>query len=227
MYIIIAGAGIVGGELARRLIENKHDVVVVDQDKESCDKLYSDTGVVAITGSTASIDVLNEAGIRKADVVVAATPSDADNLVCTILAKSLGVERIVVRMRNPAYENAYELAGVDSLVRLTDLIVNEMMMEVEQPRIRRITTIGGGKANIFAVSVPQGAKVAGKSVQDVAESPEFPSQCIFIAVYSPGTEEFSIPRGQRVINEGDELFLISPAEDIKKAVDFLSARNKT
>ena len=125
-------------------------------------------------------------------------------------------------MRNPAYEKAYRLAGVTSIVRVLDLMVNQMIMEIEQPRVRRIVTIGGGKADIFVIIIPQGAKVAGKSVEAIARHPKFPSQCVFIAVYNEQTEEFSIPRGERVIREGDEVFLISTAEDIKMAADFLT-----
>ncbi len=223
MYIVIAGAGMVGSALARKLLEAKHDVVIIDQNKETCDKLYAETGVIAIYGNAARIEILNEAAIEKADVAIAATGSDADNLACAILAKSFGVPRIIVRMRNPAYEKAYRLAGVTSIVRVLDLMVNQMIMEIEQPRVRRIVTIGGGKADIFMVIIPQGAKVAGQSVEAIARHPKFPSQCVFIAVYSEETEEFSIPRGERVIREGDEVFLISTAEDIKKAADFLTA----
>jgi len=226
MYVVVAGGGMVGGGLVRSLLDNKHDVVLIEQHKELCDKLYAETGVVAITGSATSIQALNEAGIRKADVVVAATGSDADNLACAILAKSFDVPRIIVRMRDPAYKNAYIVAGVSSIIRVTDLMVSQMMMDIENPEVRRITTIGGGKADIFIVDVPDEAKVAGKSVKDIVDSRHFPNECTFIAVYDQKTEEFSIPRGKQIINEGNELFLISAAEDIKKAVDFLTAKKR-
>ncbi|MHC4915329.1 MAG: potassium channel family protein [Planctomycetota bacterium] len=221
MYIVIAGAGIVGGELARRLLENRHDVVVVDQDKESCDKLYAGTGAVVINGSAARIEILQEAGIAKADVLVAATATDADNLVCALLGKSLGVPRIIARMRDTAYERAFQLAGVESLVRVTDLMVNQMVMEVEQPELRSVTAIGGGRADIFSVKVPPGAPAAGKSVKDLTASSDFPAECVFVAVYNRATGEFSIPRGSQVIGEGDEIFVIASAEDVKRAADFL------
>jgi len=226
MYIVVAGGGMVGGGLVRSLLENKHDVVLIEQYKELCDKLYAETGVVAITGSATSIQALTEAGIRKADVVVAATGSDADNLACAILAKSFDVPKVVVRMRDPAYKNAYVVAGVHSIVRVTDLMVNQIMMDIENPEVRRITTIGGGKADIFMIKVPDGAKVAGKSIKDIVDSRHFPRECTFVAVYDQQTEEFSIPRGKQVINEGNELFLISAAENIKKAVDFLTAKKR-
>ncbi len=227
MYIVVAGGGMVGGGLVRRLLDNKHDVVLIEHSKELCDKLYAETGVIAINGGATSIEVLIEAGIRKADVLVAATGKDSDNLACAILAKSFDVPRIIARMRDPAYKNAYVVAGVTSVVRVTDLMVNQMMMDIENPKVRRITTIGGGKADIFMVTVPEGAKVAGKSVKDIVESHDFPSDCVFVAVYNQQTEEFAIPRGKQVINEGNELFLISAAENIKVAADFLTAQNET
>ena len=223
MYIVIAGAGMVGGELARRLVEDKHDVVIIDQDKEVCDKLYAEIGVIAVNGNATSIEILHEADIRKADIVVSAMDSDAENLAYAILAKSLGVPQIIVRMRDPAYEDAYRLAGVTSIVRVIDLMINEMIMEIERPKVRRIMTIGGGRADIFMVVIPSDAKVAGKSVEDITKNPKFPSQCVFIAVYNQEKEEFAIPRGNQVINEGDEVFLISTAEDIKEAADFLTS----
>ena len=88
--------------VAPKLVEKKHDVVVVDIDKEVCDRLYSEVGAVAINGNGARIETLHEAGMSKADVVVAAMGTDVDNLTCAILAKSRGVPQIIVRMRNPA-----------------------------------------------------------------------------------------------------------------------------
>jgi trk system potassium uptake protein TrkA len=225
MYLVVAGGGMVGGLLVRSLLENKHDVVLVDPDKDVCNKLYADTGVIAVNGSATRIEVLKEAGLAKADAVVITTPDDAENLACAILAKSLAVPQIIVRMRDPNYENAYKVIGVNAIVRVTDLMVNRMLIEIEHPKVRRITSIGGGKANIFMVLVPENAKVVGKKIEEIAKSRDFPSECIFIAVYNQQKEDFSIPRGSQVINEGDELFLISTATDIKKVADYLTAKD--
>ncbi|RKY05199.1 TrkA family potassium uptake protein [Candidatus Poribacteria bacterium] len=221
MYVIIAGGGMVGGELARKLVENKHDVVVIERDQERCDRLHAETGAVVIPGNAAQAETLREAGVEKADVVVAATGDDAANLACAILAKSFGVPDVIVRMRNPEYENAYKLIGVSSIIRVTDLMVSRMMMEIERPKVRRIITIGG-RADIYSVVIPKGAKVAGKRVEEIAAHPNFPPQCVFIAVYNREKDELTIPRGKQVINEGDELFLISSPQDIKRAVDLLT-----
>jgi trk system potassium uptake protein TrkA len=226
MYIVVAGGGTVGGRLVRSLLEKKHDVVLIDSDREICNKLYAETGVVAVCGKATQIDVLKEAGARKADIMVIATPYDPDNLASAILARSLGVPRIVVRMRDPDYEDAYKVAGVTKVVRTTDLMVNQMMMEIENPRVRPITAIGGGRANIFMVVVPKAAQVAGKSIREIVTMEGFPAQCIFIAVYAAERGQFSIPRGEQVIHEGDELFLIATAENIKTVDEFLASTRK-
>ncbi len=221
MYIVVAGAGLVGGDLAKKLADNHHDVVIVDKDKEVCDKLYAEAGVVAVQGQASSIEVLDEAGISKADSFVAATGSDTDNLASCLLAKSRGVPKLIARMRNESYAEAYKLAGVDSVIRVTDLMIDQMIIEIEQPDARKISSISHGKADIYAINIPQGASVAGKCVRDIAQNSDFPEQCNFIAINSKGNPELMIPRGDQVISEGDEIYLISPAEHITKAVDFL------
>jgi trk system potassium uptake protein TrkA len=221
MYIVIGGLGLVGMELARKLVENKHDVVIIDQDERVCDKVYAELGVVAINGNIARIETLVEANIDKADCLVTSTGNDTDNLACAILAKSFGVPQVICRMRNPSYESAYKLAGVTSVVRVTDLMVNLMIVEIEKPKVRRVLTIGGGKADIYSLVVPKGARVAGQTVQEIARDPAFPPDSIFIAVFDRDKDKVSIPRGQQVINEGDEILMISRPEEIKNVTDFL------
>jgi len=222
MYIVIAGAGLVGGELARKLIENKHDVVVIDVDKERCDKLYAECGAITINGSATRIETLKEAEIEKADVAVAATGRDADNLAFSILAKSFHVPEVIVRMSDPDYGNAYKVVGVNSIVRINDLMVGQMIMEVEKRRVRKICSIGGARAEIFVVIVPQGARISGMAVKNIAADKKFPSECVVVAVYNPEREMFCIPRGDHVVHEEDEIFIVAAVEDIKKAVDFLT-----
>jgi trk system potassium uptake protein TrkA len=221
MYVVIGGVGLVGGELARRLAENKHDVVIIDSDREICDRLYAETGVVAIHGGIAGVETLVAAGIDKADVFVAATGNDTDNLAGALLARSFGVNEIIVRMRNPAYESAYRLAGVTSITRVTDLLVNQMQVEIEKPRVRRLMSVAEGQAGIYSLVIPKNAKVAGKTVEGVTASADFPPQCVFIALYNRDTKLFAIPRGSQEINEMDEILLVSPVEEIKNVSDFL------
>jgi hypothetical protein len=96
--------------------------------------------------------------------------------------------------------------------------------ERQIPSVRRLTTIGGGKADVFVIDVPESARIAGKKVREIVQDPKFPDQCVIIAAYNHNTDEFVIPRGEQVIREGDELFPISSGADIKAAVRVLTAR---
>jgi len=224
MYIVVAGGGMVGGTLVKKLIDNKHDVVMIEHDKSLCEKMYAETGVVVIHGSASHIGILNEAKIDKADVFVAATGSDADNLSATIMAKSSNVPHLIVRMRDPAYENAYRVAGANVILRVTDLMVNQMMIEIEKPEVQKLSTISGGRAGIYRMTVPKGAKVSSKSVKEIASNRKFPDQCTFVGVYKTECGEFMVPRGDQVIDEGDELYMVSPADFIKSASEFINIK---
>jgi trk/ktr system potassium uptake protein len=226
MRVIIGGGKKIGMELALKLLKSNHDIILIDKNQDICDRVYKDLGIVAIQGNITNIEILKEAELDKADLVVAATGNDTDNLAFAILAKSFGVPQIIVPTHNPAYENAYRLAGATSVVRVTDLVVNHLIMEIEHPRARNISSIGGGRANVFVVIIPPKARVIGKSVKEIVENQKFPNQCNFIAVYNAGTDAFAIPRGEQIIKANDEIYLISPADFIKMAVNILTAEKK-
>ena len=179
-----------------------------------------------INGSASDMSVHEEAKIDKADIFVAATGNDADNLASTIMAKSFDVPQVIVRMRDPSYERAYRVAGANTILRVTDLLVNKMILEIEKPDVQRVTTIGSGKADIFRMVVPEGSRAAGKRIRDIGASRKFPLECRFVAVYCQGSGEVQISRADHVINEGDELFIISPVDDIKAASDFINDTSK-
>jgi trk system potassium uptake protein TrkA len=102
MYVIVAGAGVIGIQITQMLLANKHDVVAIDRDANVCEAVYAETGALTIHGNATDLDVLEKAGAKKADAVVCLMHLAADNIACALLAKSLGVPRIIARLRNPA-----------------------------------------------------------------------------------------------------------------------------
>lgn len=225
MFIIVAGAGLIGGQITPLLVENRHDVVVIDIDREVCEQVHAETGALTIHGGATDIRVLEEAGARNADVVLCLMRSDADNIACSLLAKSLGVERVIVRMRNPRYEQAYQQAGV-TIVRVADLLLNEIMTEIEQPVVRTIMRLGGGKAEVYAVKIPQGAQSIGMSVREIAQHAGFPKECVFMGIYDEGEDNFFIPRGDYVLEADHTVFIVSRSQFVKQATDFLRKARK-
>lgn len=225
MFVIVAGAGLVGREITARLSENDHDVVAVDIDLEVCEMIYAETGAVTVHGNATELRTLREAKIDRADAFICLMRRDSDNIAAAILAKSMSVPRIVVRMRDPGYEEAYRLAGVTTIVRVADLLLNRIVSEIEQPRVKEIMPLGGGAANVYALRIPPEADCVGKSVSDIARMEKFPRESLFMGIYRDEEENFLIPRGGRVLKEDDRVFVIARPSDINGLVEVLTERS--
>jgi trk system potassium uptake protein len=226
MYIIVAGAGRIGTQLTKILVGKKHDVVVIDMDSPTCEMLYSETGAMTICGNATTLKTLKKAGAEKADAIICLIPREADNISCALLSKSLGIPKIIARLITPSYEEAYRLAGVTILVRTIDLVINQMLMELENPEVRNITTLRGGKAQIYAVRVPPGSQVINKSVADITKMKDFPDECVLMGIYRDEPNDFVITRGNVVLEESDMVFLISKSEFIDSAASVLTGHKK-
>lgn len=228
MYVIIAGAGLVGRGLTERLVKGRHDVVVIDVDREVCETVYREYGAVSVNGDATDIEVLEDAGIEKADVAVALMRRDADNLAFTLLANNFGVGRIVVRMRNTKYKEAYQAAGVTKIIDIIDLFLDQLVVEIEQPQLRRAATLGGGKASITIMKIPENSQSVGKTIAEITQDKSFPAQCVISGIYRENEkEEFIIPRGNRKIQAGDRIFLVATSQDMRKAAQYLGLENKS
>jgi len=131
------------------------------------------------------------------------------------------VPRIMARMRSPRYATAYTLAGVTSCINISGLFVDQLVLEIEQPKLRQVATFGGGKAAIVVATIPEGALVHGKSVKEIAQDERFPEECVIAGIFRKEAERFIFPRGSIEILSGDQLFLAADTANIRKAAQFL------
>jgi len=221
MRIVIAGAGLVGRGLARRLTAGKHDITVIDSNREVCEQVYSQLGVSTICGSATSISTLEDAELNRADCAAAAMRSDSDNLCFALLAKHMGVPRIIARMRDPRFEEPYRVAGVTRVLNIVGLYINQFTWEIEQPSMQEVTALGQGKASIVFVNVPEKSRAAGRTIAEIAKDERFPTDCVIVGILRPATGDFIVPRGHVMLEAGDRVYLAAHTDAIREAARFV------
>lgn len=222
MYIVIAGGGVVGRTLVHNLIDKKHNLVLIDRDREVCEAIYSNYGVLTICGSATRIDILKEAGIDQAHVAVGVMRDDADNLSYSLLSRNFGVEQIMVRMRDPVYESAYRLAGATTIAGIIDLLVYRFVVDIEQPAIEKVVSLKEGRAEVSIVTLPARANCSGMTVSEIVAKETFPRECVIAGIFDEEKQLLIIPRGDQRIYGKNRIFLVASRDNIEKAAAFLT-----
>lgn len=220
MYIIIAGGGIAGSNLTKNLVK-KHDVIVIEKEQSVAEKIYSRYGAVTVLGNATRIDVLKEAGIEKCDIAIGVMRDDADNLSFSLLAKNFGVDKIMVRMREPEYENAYQMAGATNIAATMELIVEKFILDIEEPDVRKVASLGEGKAEVSILTIPDNSQISGMQISEIVSKENFPENCVIAGIFDKKDDRFIVPRGNRQIYSGNQVFLVASKKDMEKAAKFL------
>lgn len=221
MYVLIGGAGMMGVRLAQQLLDMGHTVAVIDVDLLACNYAREKVGVMAFEGSAVSTTVLVEAGIPKADAVVATLRSDALNLALVTLAKHYGVPHIVVRMRESDFAEPYRIAGATHLINTIDLAVNSMANAIEYPEVESMMHFEQGQVEVLKLSIPGNCYVAGCTVAQVAQDSRFPTGTLIIGYQRHPYEDLVIPNGQTVLEQGSTLLVVTKPGLVRQMIDFL------
>lgn len=222
MYVVVAGAGHMGTHLVSRLVAHGHDTVVIDVSREVTDRIFEEQGVVVATGSGTDMDVLERAGIKRADVAVAMMGRDADNLAFCLLARYYGVPRVLARMLNPQYEVPYRLVGATKIHSEADILVSSFLTSIEFPAIGALMQVGRADIVVFDVRIPAASRVAGRRVAEIVRQEGFPRNCVFIAVESQ-TGEVSVTEGNTVIAAGANVIMAAHRPDLSDVLDFVTS----
>ncbi|HZT64925.1 MAG TPA: TrkA family potassium uptake protein [Acidimicrobiales bacterium] len=208
MKIVIAGAGNVGTFIATDLFEAGHDVTLVELDHNLAERLAKTISVPILAADACEVGNLQEAGAGEADVVVAATGDDEDNLVVSLLAKQeFAVPRVVARVNHPKNHWLFNEAwGVDVAVSTPHLLTGVVEEAVTVGSLVRLLQLEQGEANLVEVTLADDSPAAGVSIADL----HLPRDATIVAVIRD--RHVVVPRGETVLHAGDEvLALVTPA----------------
>lgn len=222
MKIVIAGGGRVGSVLASRLVAEQHSVTVIERDAAICSRLFEEVGVVAVCGDATSPQVLEAAGVASADVAAGVLARDPENLAFAMLVRSMSPARIMVRMLDTSYREAYRLAGVKELVAEAEVVVAKMTTAIDFPQVAGSLPLGDGDTVLFELALPLRARVAGQTVAQVRAMEGFPRECVFIGMVDPQGRA-ALPDGSTVLKAGHTIILVARRAQLADAVSFLTA----
>ena len=203
MYVLIAGGGKVGWNLARELMAKDHEITLVESDRERYLRIEEELEHAVQYGDATELWVLERAGIQRADLVIAVTGDDEDNmLVCQVAKEKYLVERIIARVNNPRNLQHFKLLGIQPAVSATDLILRLIEHEVPRYGLVHLLALEEERLEIIELEVGGGAPAAGQKVAEV----DLPEGALIISVLRNGGG--FVPKADTVIEAGDEVLLV-------------------
>jgi trk system potassium uptake protein len=203
MYVVIVGAGKVGWNLARELIAKRHEVTVVEADLARFGVVEQELEHSAQYGDGSELWVLERAGIERADLVVAVTGDDEDNILISQVAREkYGVTRVVARCNNPRNLQHFELLGVKPAISATDLILRLIEHEVPKYGLVHLLDLPEERLEIIELEVANGSDAAGRKVKELG----LPDGSLVISILRDGGG--FVPHGDSVVEAGDEVLLV-------------------
>lgn len=209
MKIIIIGTGKVGFSLAEQLLNEKHDITIVDTQDSALRRATDALDIMSVKGNGVSTDTLREAGAEDADLLVATTNSDEVNMVCCLTAKHLGAKYTIARIRNPEYNlGLHELKknmGIDMVINPENATAVEISRLLRFPSAANIETFCRGRVELMGFRLQEGDFLVNQPLHALSAQVKQLSLLV-CAVDRDG--EVTIPNGSFVPQVGDKLYLI-------------------
>ncbi|MGE5140846.1 MAG: potassium channel family protein [Rudaea sp.] len=207
MYIIVVGGGKVGYYLTKQLLADGHEVAVIEKNKQKVEQIANDLGGIAVHGDGSDSGPMEEAGMGRADIVVAVTGDDEDNLiVCQMAKKKFGVKRTIARINNPKNERIFRVLGIDLTVSPVDSLVAQIEREIPAHSLIHLLTLRDAGATFIEKEIPPGSPVIGKPLNLL----NLPDHFLIPLVIRDGRA--IIPKGQTTLEAGDEVVAVTTLE---------------
>jgi trk/ktr system potassium uptake protein len=203
MYIIVVGAGKVGWNLARELLEKNHEVTVIESNRRRYLTVEQELEHNVSYGDASELWVLERAGIQRADMVIAVTGDDEDNmLICQVAREKYDVSQVIARVNNPRNKEHFELLGVRPTVSATDLILRLIEHEVPEYGLVHLLDLQEEQLEIIEMLLGQDCAVNGRRVGDL----QMPDGSLLISVLRDG--KGFVPSADTVLEPGDEVLAV-------------------
>ena len=218
MFVFIAGGGRTGAQLAMQLLEQNHQVRLIEHRRELLTLLHRELPTEAIyEGVATDPNVLRLAGLEKADVLVTTGSEDAANLIICYLARTLfKTRRTVARINNPLNAWLFDQSfHVDETVNQADVMAHLIQEEISLGDMMTLLKLRRGQYSVVEEKVPAGAKAIGVQLKDLG----LPDQCIVAAIIRHG--QITLPRGVSTLEEGDEVLAVTDTEGARELARLL------
>src|SRR5213596_2881151 len=203
MYVLIVGGGKVGWNLARELIDKGEEVTLIESDRRRYLVIEQELEHAVQYGDATELWVLERAGIQRADLVIAVTGDDEDNmLVCQVAKEKYLVERIIARVNNPRNLQHFKLLGIQPAVSATDLILRLIEHEVPRYGLVHLLDLPEERLEIIELVVSEDAPAAGREIADIG----LPEGALVISVLRGGSG--FVPKADTVVEAGDEVLVV-------------------
>ena len=211
MYVIIAGINILSRRLVQRL-EGRHDVVVIEEDEDKCNRLYSSSGATVINKAPSTLTALEDAGITEADILISTMQEDNENMVVCSLAKKYGVPKVISRMEDDEYFDAFQIIDAQTIGH-TDLLLSEFLSAVEHPYLVKLSNLSEDR-EILKASVKEDSQLVETTVDQMKKDKNFPGSFMVSTVLK--SDKTLDASEDPILEEGDDIILVGPSEEKEK-----------
>jgi trk system potassium uptake protein TrkA len=207
VYAIIGGGGKVGFYLGRELINQGHEVLIIEQLAERAELIANELGNVVLKGNADEAKTLADAGAERADVVIAVTGDDEDNLViCQVAKKRFGSKRTLARINEPRNESVFKLLGIDATINVTEVLLGVLEQQIPQSSLVPLLRLTGTGVEIVEARLTERSPAVGRALRTL----DMPADSRIALVLRDGVAIF--PTGDTVMAVGDDLVAMTRAE---------------
>jgi trk system potassium uptake protein TrkA len=205
MYIIVVGGGKVGYYLVKSLLEEGNEVLVIEKDAHKCSLLTDELGANVLQGDGCEVVYMAQAGMGRADVVVAVTGDDEDNLaVCQVAKHRFNVPRTIARINNPKNERIFRQLGIDVTVSSTELILSQIEQVIPAQSLFHLLTLRNVGISFIELEIPADSPAIGRPIRELG----IPDDSI-LPLLIRGGKKGIIPYGDTMLEVGDQVIAVT------------------